>query len=623
MVDSDNGHAHPAQFADRASVSSTRVTSLARDENGGDLDMSNSARQPRVYARRDVLVGVAATIAAALLAACGRSTPASQGPSATATDLLPTPPIAAATTTPTVPPDTAKPGSATPAASAVPVSTMAPAPPAVPAGTTTPIGGTPATTAIYDVRQFGATGDGRTDDTAAIQAAIDASPATGGTVMLPPGIYIVAPTRTKGIDFTSNLRVIGAGERSVIKIKDHAGNWQRLFAPRGGASVENVSFEDLSFDANIRNNPEATINEKDDSTYQTFISATAGRNLSVRRCRFNPYSGVWAISFNGKTIRDCAVTDCSFTFVMRDGSPDYDNSAVYIEGSNYTMSGNHFQSMPLPLRGARACMEAHGGPAEVFNNTSAGYQTIVNIVGSYFPGGSPGDITCHDNVATDALLGIMLWPTTPNNLKNVSVTNNTITLAQTKHGKVETSGIYILFSYEAKGQAANITITGNRITFADEGTGRSGDFYYNSSGIGLHNLGGVSGVTIEGNTIDLAPSAGVLIGLPEPGQRAFENVRVANNTIVNAGQNLGFPAAFRAGILVNSSASGLSITGNTIADHFPAPRCPAGIAFDLSGSLVYKDIAVQGNTSSALTGPLPVRLPSGVRQSSIVPTAQY
>ncbi len=40
-----------------------------------------------------------------------------------------------------------------------------------------------------DVRAFGAKGDGVNDDTRAIQAAIDSLPRSGGTVVLPPGIY--------------------------------------------------------------------------------------------------------------------------------------------------------------------------------------------------------------------------------------------------------------------------------------------------------------------------------------------------------------------------------------------------------------------------------------------------
>ena len=567
--------------------------------------------------RRRFFVLSATAVASAALAACG-------GSKATPTVM----------TAPTAPPPTLTLPPATttmsPATATIRVPTRAPSstPTAQPAsaarGTTAPTATASPTTVsgaptdmqtIFNVKQYGATGNGTTDDTAAIQAAIDAVPASGGTVFFPAGTYIVAPKKTVGIVIKSNLRLAGAGAASLLKIKDHLGDWQRLLSPRELTGyVENVMVEALAFDANIQNNPESLVNEKKVQTYQTFIHITSGRNLTVRHCRFAPYSGVWAVAFVGQTIDNCAVADSYFQFVMRDANPDYDNSAVYIEGTHYVFSGNTFESVPIPKRGARACMETHGGPAEVFNNTATGYQTILNIVGSYYPGGSPGDVECHDNTCTDALLGIMLWPTLPNNLKNVTVTNNTISIAQTKHGTVDSAGISILFSTEAKGMAGNITIAKNTIRFQDEGAGRSGDFYYNSFGIGLHNLGGVSGVVIDGNSIALAPAAGVAIGLAEPGTRSFDTVRVTNNTITNPGQNLGFPADFRAGVLVNSSASNIEISGNTIADTFPTPRCPTAIAFDSAPGNAYKGISVTKNMITAAGKNLPLLLPAGAER---------
>lgn len=47
-----------------------------------------------------------------------------------------------------------------------------------------------AVSALYNVRDYGARGDGRTKDTAAIQKALDAAARQGGTVLLPPGHYI-------------------------------------------------------------------------------------------------------------------------------------------------------------------------------------------------------------------------------------------------------------------------------------------------------------------------------------------------------------------------------------------------------------------------------------------------
>jgi polygalacturonase len=56
-----------------------------------------------------------------------------------------------------------------------------------------------------DVRSKGARGDGRSDDTAAIQAAIDALPAAGGTVRVPAGNYMIDAGRA--ISLRSNMRL--------------------------------------------------------------------------------------------------------------------------------------------------------------------------------------------------------------------------------------------------------------------------------------------------------------------------------------------------------------------------------------------------------------------------------
>lgn len=61
---------------------------------------------------------------------------------------------------------------------------------------------------VLNVKDFGAVGDGAANDTAAIQATIDALPVTGGVVLFPPGNYKV-----------SSLINIGNGSSSTVTTK--------------------------------------------------------------------------------------------------------------------------------------------------------------------------------------------------------------------------------------------------------------------------------------------------------------------------------------------------------------------------------------------------------------------
>lgn len=67
---------------------------------------------------------------------------------------------------------------------------------------------------VVSVKDFGAVGDGVTNDTAAIQTAIDSLPASGGTVYVPAGTYLVStlnfPNQPKTVNF------IGAGKYATI-----------------------------------------------------------------------------------------------------------------------------------------------------------------------------------------------------------------------------------------------------------------------------------------------------------------------------------------------------------------------------------------------------------------------
>jgi hypothetical protein len=93
--------------------------------------------------------------------------------------------------------------------------------------------------AVYDVRQFGAVGDGRADDQRAIQGAADAaSRDRGSIVFFPAGQY----RHTGVIDFRANTTVEGSGADSML-IATTPGAAAIRFADAGNCAIRQLKIE--------------------------------------------------------------------------------------------------------------------------------------------------------------------------------------------------------------------------------------------------------------------------------------------------------------------------------------------------------------------------------------------
>lgn len=99
---------------------------------------------------------------------------------------------------------------------------------------------------VINVKDYGATGDGSTDDTTSIQSAIDASP-NGSTIYFPKGTYIVSDT----INLKKSRRYIGSNrELTVIKQKDGA-NLDAVLASETWLSSSSTSSDNPIYIENL------------------------------------------------------------------------------------------------------------------------------------------------------------------------------------------------------------------------------------------------------------------------------------------------------------------------------------------------------------------------------------
>lgn len=114
----------------------------------------------------------------------------------------------------------------------------------------------PASATVFNVKDYGATGNGSTDDTAAIQSAIDAaSTAGGGTVWFPAGTYMVTPTSSPALAVTTDgIKLVGDARKKAILKKSANGILLSMNGPStdltGATHLHYCSIESLTLHGN-------------------------------------------------------------------------------------------------------------------------------------------------------------------------------------------------------------------------------------------------------------------------------------------------------------------------------------------------------------------------------------
>jgi polygalacturonase len=92
---------------------------------------------------------------------------------------------------------------------------------------------------VVNVKDRGATGDGLTDDTAAIQAAIDEIAGTGGTVLVPNGVYMVNAVKPKSLTLKSDM-TLKLSDGATLKVVPNSSKRYAVLSISGVSKVRVV-----------------------------------------------------------------------------------------------------------------------------------------------------------------------------------------------------------------------------------------------------------------------------------------------------------------------------------------------------------------------------------------------
>ena len=446
-----------------------------------------------------------------------------------------------------------------------------------------------------NVRDFGATGDGTTNDTTAIQAAITYAVAQARAIYLPPGTY-----RVSTLTYSSGLKgIIGAGrQHTTIKRIDNAVSTQYLINV-GAVAVVHVS--ELTLDGNKANN---TV----DGACVVIIGASqiSLRNITATNAKSSGGNFGWGIFIRSNadaaggttsTIDNCIVS-------LNGGHGiDLDVTASYVSVSGCSLIGNTRNGLTAtiaaPADGSMSRIRITNNTAT--NNTQSGIGLSGIIAGWGLSAIKWATIS--GNTITDNGLYGLAWQGAHGSITNNNIANNGNTSPYTS------AGVLLNASYtEFSGNVVNAnqtwgvdaggcqyrSITGNTISDTYS-LGAAG------AGTGL-NLGASMATSVVGNIF-------VMNGA-RVGDDGGTNLAIHR---YDGGQN--YPA-------IPFPGSDISI----IANHFVLPKtgtqqswgiyadgCPSGVVIKdnvfsggLEARLIYggaDDILIEGNRwSGALSG---------------------
>ena len=142
-----------------------------------------------------------------------------------------------------------------------------------------------------NVAQFGALGDG-TDQTIAIQSALDSAGSVGGVVWFPKGIYM-----TDELFVLANTKILGENHNSILMLNPSLpGDKSVLSINKGGAKHhENITIENITIDGN-RDSYTSGL-----STENELIDADNTKNLRIINCQLR--NGIAdAIDLDGENV---------------------------------------------------------------------------------------------------------------------------------------------------------------------------------------------------------------------------------------------------------------------------------------------------------------------------------
>lgn len=453
---------------------------------------------------------------------------------------------------------------------------------------------------VLNVKDFGARGDGTTDDTAAIQRALDAIPAGGATVHFPTGTYLVSITAgnpTLGIALMLNrqgVTLTGNGiDASVIKLASGQPDYRAILADgtsNGTTNLSGLTVRNLTWDQNSAGNVITDVSEGSPlrTGWSRFvIRCNVANRFTVSDCRFTNCDNINTIIANSSAVHNVIIRDCLFDNTGAN-SPSHDHSSIYTHASKVTIKSNTFIGTGVS---ARTAIETHGEIQNVRDNRSIGFFCLANITGV---AATTVGVVVEGNIGRGVGSGIKLWSrlytgnTSGYGLEDVLLQGNLLEVDFDAWASVVSYKTGIALDVESDLPVRNVAIRDNIIRYksfstvpiATDNLSAGIQWYRNTA-----RTGSDLNVDISRNVIERPPAAGFYIN---PNMTSTKRMSLRDNVIVNPGEgdSPNFSGTFKAGVLAIGAFESARIIGNLIVDDRATHVITKGVDVSLVTSTV-------------------------------------
>lgn len=419
----------------------------------------------------------------------------------------------------------------------------------------------------FDVRKYGASHLAADNIDFINDAILDAYNNGGGRVVVPTGkTFGVMPSLTHRIIARSGVTLdLGDATLKVDSGSDPylclisgitTGTLLRRFTLRGGLIDQNPDGHEGA-DVKPGHNAITLLSHNYDRVYVDGVSfISIGRNT---------------ISLNAVAGRRARITDSDITWQQgASGTPNYDNSAIYLVGTGFQVVDCDFETTIEDQ--ARACLEMHGSQGVMTGCNVKGFQTLANLTPSTGAIANPGHMTVADNTLVDGVMGVQTWLFEGRAMRDVQVHHNNLHLNPVPHDLNSSNGITLKRGtpgHEYGGSLDGYIVDHNMIRYESDTrtvtTGGTAMAPLSTYGINTAEVHDLYNTSITDNWVIGAPGIGLKIGTSDFAG-VVRNLEARRNQLIDCGSNPNLDATTRASIYLAGELHGVTVTDNSIRD---------------------------------------------------------